>query len=172
MLSQSSRQEILRKLNSKLGYELNEENLSPSLRQAITNLAKVQQHLFTIAEILRGENSRIKKSVILSAAARFGRESEKSERTAYADEINKLHLEIDSKISQLADQVSQEDKASQSGLPPPQHEGRLEPLQLKCPLCGAALPLPTGRLVQCQYCKATLSVQDVSSQIKSIIQSI
>jgi Zn finger protein HypA/HybF involved in hydrogenase expression len=172
MLSQSSRQEILRKLNSKLRYEVNEENLSPGSRQAITNLATVQKHLSVITEILRGENSRIAGSVVLSAAARFGKQAEKSERATQADEINKLHLEVDEKISQLANQVTQEDIARQSGLPPPQYKGRLEPLELKCPSCGAALPMPTGRFVQCQYCKATLSVEDVSSQMRSMIQSI
>jgi len=172
MLSQSSRREILRKLNLKLGYEVREENLSPGSRQAITNLATIEKHLSVMTEILRGENSRIERSVVLRAAAKLGKESEKSERAAYADEIGKLHLEIDNKISQLADQVIQEDNARQSFQALPQYKGRVEPLQLKCPSCGADLPMPTGRLVQCQYCKATLSIQDVSSQIKSMIQSL
>jgi len=103
MLSQSSRREILRKLNLKLGYEVREENLSPGSRQAITNLATIEKHLSVMTEILRGENSRIASSAVLRAAARQGRQAERSERAAYADEIDKIHLEIDNKIAQLAD---------------------------------------------------------------------
>jgi len=172
MLSRPSRREILRKLNLKLGYEVSEENLSPGSRQAITNLAAVEKHLSVMTEILRGENSRIESSVVLRAAARLGKQSERSERAAYAVEIDKLHLEIDNKIAQLAEQVIQEDNARQSLQPLPQYKGRAEPLLLKCPSCGADLPMPTGQVVQCQYCKGTLSVQDVSSQIRSMIQSL
>lgn len=172
MLSQTSRQEILRKINSKIGYPIKEENLTPASRQAITNLAIVQRHFFVITELLRGEQSRIDRSLILRTTSKLGKDSEKAERTNLANEISKLQLEIDDKIADLSNQILGEEKARQSGLPPPEYKGKLEVVQLKCPTCGASLPMPTGRFVQCQYCKATLSVQEVSSQISSMIQRI
>ncbi len=169
MLSQTSKQEILRKLGANLGYLVNEENLSPSTRQAVTNLAAVQRHLLVISEILRGEQSRVDRSVLLSFSNRLRKDRE---RDVHSEEINKLQSEIDNKISEISTQVLQEDKARQLGQPPPERQGSLELVQLKCPTCGAALPMPTGRFIECQYCKATLSIQDVSSQIKTMIQSI
>ncbi len=169
MLSQTSKQEILRKLGGNLGYLVNEENLSPSTRQAVTYLAAVQRHLLVISEILRGEQSRVDHSVLLSFSARLRKDRE---RDVHSEEINKLQSEIENKISEISTQVLQEEKARQLGQPPPERQGSLELAQLKCPTCGAALPMPTGRFIECQYCKATLSIQDVSSQIKTMIQSI
>lgn len=126
MLSQSSRQEILRKIATTVGYQFNEAELTPSTRQAITNLATVQRHLYVITEILRGEQSRIDRSVILSTASRFGKDSEKAEKAALLNEINTLQSEIDSKVGDLAKQVLDEGNARQSGNPPPLYSGKLE----------------------------------------------
>jgi len=171
MLSQASREDILQKLGAMLGYPIKEEDLGAGTRQAITNLAVVQQHLCIITEVLRGENSRIQRSLVLMAAARIGRQAERKERDAQAVEIKNLHLEIDAKLAQLADQVKSENSARLSGQVAPGHAGRLEPLELKCPSCGAALPLPMGRFVTCAYCKTTISIQDLSTQMKAMIQS-
>lgn len=172
MLSQTSRQEIVRKINSKTGYPIKEENLTQPTRQAITNLAIVQRHLYVVTELLRGEQSRIDRSLILRAASRLGRDSEKVERSNLANEIAKLQSEIDNKISDISNQILGEEKARQSGLPAPEYKGELEAVQLKCPACGSSLPMPTGRFVRCQYCEAMLSIQEVSSQISSMIQKI
>jgi hypothetical protein len=172
MLSQSSRQEILRKISARVGYPVGEERLTPSTRQAITNLATVQRHLFVVTEILRGENSRIERSAVLRFASRVGRDSEKAERAALTGEISKLQDEIDSKVSDLSNQVIAEDNARMSGTPPPEYKGALELVELKCPSCGAGLPLPTSRFITCQYCKGTFTIQDVSSQLRSMIQGI
>jgi hypothetical protein len=172
MLSQTSRQEILRKINSKIGYPIKEENLTPATRQAITNLAVVQRHLFVITELLRGEKSRIERSFILSTASKLGKDSGRTERTAFADEISKLQAEIDNKISEVSQQILAEENARQLGQPLPQYSGKLEVVQLKCPSCGASLPIPTGRVLQCQYCKNAFTIQEVSSQVMSMIRSI
>ena len=169
MLSTTSRQEILRRLGVSLGYTVNEANLSPSTRQAITNLSDVQRHLRVISEILRGEQSRVDHNLLLSLSSRLRRDQE---REAHADEIKQLQAEVDSKISEIQAQIFQEDMARQSGQPLPERQAAVEAVQLKCPNCGAALPMPMGRFVQCQYCNATLSIQDVSSQIRSMIQGI
>jgi len=172
MLSKSSRLEIVRKIDVKIGYPVREEHLTPATRQAITNLATVQRHLFVIMELLRGENRRMEGSAVLRVSAKMGMDSEKKERAALADELGKLQTEIDSKVSDLAAQVVAEENARLTGVPPPLHEGKLELVEFKCPSCGAPLPLPTGRLTTCKYCNATLAFQDVSTQLKSMIQGI
>lgn len=172
MLSQTSRQEILRKIRSKIGFAVDEANLTPATRQAITNLATMQRHLLVITELLRGEDSRIERSALLRFASKIGRDSEKKERAVHAEEISKLQLEVDAKVSELADRILKELDARQAGQPPPEHGGSLELEQLKCPTCGAALPLPVDRIVKCQFCGAALTIQDVSSQMKAMIQGI
>jgi DNA-directed RNA polymerase subunit RPC12/RpoP len=172
MLSQNSRQEILRRIYSKVGYTVDETNLTPATRQAITNLATMQRHLLVITELLEGENSRIETSALLRIASKIGKDSEREERVKLAEEISKLQMEVDAKVSELSDRVLKEEDARQAGQPPPEHGGSLEVAQLKCPMCGATLPLPTGRFVKCQYCNAALTIQEVSSQMKSMIQNI
>ena len=172
MLSQAARQEILRKISAKTAFAFSEDNLTPATRQAITNLAVMQRHLSMVTELLEGENERIEKSALLRIASRLGQDSEKEERVALAKEINTLQREVDSKISEISDRIFKEESARVSGQPPPEHGGTLVIAQLKCPTCGAALPLPTERFTKCQFCGATLSIQEVSSQMKSIIQSI
>ena len=172
MLSRLSRQEILRKIDYRIGYPVREEHLTPSLRQAITNLATGQRHLFVDTEILRGENSRMERSVVLQAATKQGMDSDKTERAALKDEIGKLQADIDAKVSDLANQIVAEENARISGSPLPEYKGKPELVELKCPSCGAALPLPTGRFTTCKYCGASLTIQDVSSQLKTMIQGI
>lgn len=172
MLSKNSGQEILRRIYSKVGFTVNEVNLTPATRQAITNLATMQRHLLVVTELLEGENSRIERSAMLRLASKIGRDSERRERTKLAEEITKLQLEVDAKVSELSDRILKEENARQTGQPPPEYGGGLEIAQLKCPTCGASLPLPTGRFIKCQYCSAALTIQEVSSQMKSMIQSI
>ncbi len=172
MLSNTAREEVLRKIQLAIGFTVHEEYLTPATRQAITNVATIQRHLFVITEILRGEDSRVERSALLTLASRMGKDSGKEERANLSAEIGNLQGEIDGKISALSKQIVEEENAFQSGLPPPKYGGSPEVVQLKCPQCGASLPIPTGRYTQCQYCNATLTVQDVSSQIRSMIQNI
>jgi len=172
MLSQTSRQEILRKMTVKAGFVVTEEKLTPATRQAITNLATVQRHLYVVLEILRGEQSRIERSTILTATSKIGMGSERAERAALTDEVKKLQVDIENKIGDLVNQVMAEQNAIQSGQPPPTYKGNLELVQLKCPSCGASLPIPTSQYIQCQFCKTTFTIGEVSAQIRSMIQSI
>jgi hypothetical protein len=169
MLSRTSKEEILRKLDSRVGFPINEKDLSMATRQAIANLAAVQRNLFVISEILNGEQSRIEGSVVLKVASKVRKDKEVA---SHATEIEGLQAEISNKISELSDHILQEVKAKDSGTPPPARYGNVEAVQLKCPNCGADLPMPTGRFTKCQYCNTTVSIQDVSSQIKNLIQSI
>ena len=172
MLSQTSRQEIVRKLTLQVGGQFNEGDLTPETRQAITNLATLQRHLFVITELLRGENSRIDRSFVLSAAAKLGRGSEKQERANLAAEVKGMQDEIDKKVTEISAQIQAEAKARLSGKEPPAYAGKLEPVQLKCPSCGASLPMPTGRFTKCEFCGATFTIQDVGQRIRSMIQSV
>jgi len=169
MLSRASKEEILRKLEAKVGHPVSEEVLSPGNRRAVGNLAEIQRNLFTISEVLNGEQSRIQRSALLSLSSKLHKDNEMEKHAA---EVKSLQTELDNKISEISTQILQEDKARSSGLPPPERQGGLDAVELKCPNCGAALPMPNGRFVKCQFCSATLSIQDVSSQIKSMIQSI
>jgi len=172
MLSQTSRREILRKISAKIAFTVNEAELTPATRQAITNLATMQRHLFAITELLEGENDRIKNSRVLRLASKIGKDSEKEERAALSAEISKLQLDVDGKVGELSERILKEENARLAGQPPPEHGGALEIAQLKCPTCGASLSLPTGHFAKCQFCGATLSIEEVGSQMKSIIQSI
>ncbi len=156
-------------MESKVGYPIEEDRLSLGTRQAITSLADFQRHLFVISEILNGEQGRVERSPLLSFSSKLHKDREVE---AHSDEIKNLQKEIDNKVSEISAQILQEDEARRSGQPPPEREGGIDAIQLKCPTCGAALPMPTGRFVKCEYCNTTLSIQDVSSQIKTMIQSI
>jgi len=169
MLSQASKEEILRKLEARVGHPVSEEGLSPGNRRAVANLAEIQRNLFAISEVLNGEQSRIHRSALLSLSSKLHKDSEME---MHGTEVKSLQNDLESKISEISAQILQEDEARGSGLPPPERQGGLDAIELKCPNCGAALPMPNGRFVKCQYCSATLSIQDVSSQIKSMIQSI
>lgn len=172
MLSQASRQEILRKINSKTGYPVNEAVLSPAVKQAITNLATVQRTLFIVTEVLRGEQGRVDGSFVLSAAARLRKDPGRAERDALREDVNRLQAEIEVKILDIASQILAEDSARQSGQAIPLYKGQLRLTQLRCPSCGAPLPIPTTHFVQCQYCKATVTIHNVSTQLAALIQNI
>ena len=169
MLSSSSREEILRKLDSRAGFPVDEKKLSTGTRQAVANLAIVQRHLSVVSEILGGEQSRVEENAVLSLASKVHRDKEIALHVA---EIEALQEEISNKISEVSDRILEEEKARESGQPPPLREGGVEAVQLKCPDCGAPLPVPTGRFTKCRYCDSTVSIQDVSSQIRTMIQSI
>ena len=172
MLSKDSRQQILGRICSKVGFTVDEVNLTPATRQAITSLATMQRHLLVITELLEGENSRIERSALLRLASKIGKGSERRERTRLAEEINNLQLEVDAKVSELSDRILKEENARQTEQPPLEQGGSLEVAPLKCPSCDAALPLPTGRFVKCRYCGAALTIQEVSEQMKSMIRGI
>jgi len=169
MLSSTARAEVVRKLEAAVGHPVDEVKLSPQTRQAIANLAVIQRHLYVISEILNGEQGRVEHSALLSLTSKVHRDREVE---AHVGEIRDLQKELDGKISEISQQIVAEEKAILAGQPIPEREGGIEAIELKCPSCGAALPMPTGRFVKCQYCNATLSLQDVSPQIKSMIQDI
>lgn len=169
MLSRTSRQEILRRLEAKAGFQIDEGRLTVETRQAIGILADFQRHLFVITEILNGEEGRVEDSVLLTLASRVRKDEEIA---AHSGEIAKLQGEIDAKVDELSKQIAGEAEALRKGSPPPERKGRLQTAKLECPSCGAELPIPTGRYVRCEYCNSTVSIQDVSGQMKELIRKI
>ena len=169
MLSRASRQEILRKLEAKIGHPIKEESLSPETTRAIANLAEIQRNLFAISEVLSGEQTRVEQNALLSLSSKLRKDNEME---MHAAEVTNLQKEIDSKVSEISGEVLLEEEAAHSGRLPPPRQGGLDAVELKCPNCGAKLPMPTGRFVKCEYCETTLSIQDMSSQIREMIQSI
>ena len=169
MLSRTSKQEIVRKIEAHVGHPVDEEKLSRGTRQAVSSLAYVQRNLFVISEILNGEQSRIEGNALLSVAAKVRKDKDVA---AHAAEIEALQKAIQDKVAEVSQQVLDEEKAREDGKPPPDRQGGLDATHLKCPDCGAALPMPTGRFTKCEYCGSTISLQDVSSQIRTLIQGI
>ena len=169
MLARTSRSEILRKLESRVGYPIAEQRLSPATRQAITSLADIQRHLFVMSEILEAERSRVGSNALLSLGSKLRKDKEID---SHSQEIAELEGEMSNKISELSAHILQEDKARELGQPAPVREGGVDAVELKCPNCGASLPLPAARFVKCEYCNTTLSIEDVSPQIKTMIQKI
>jgi DNA-directed RNA polymerase subunit RPC12/RpoP len=169
MLSRTARQEILRKLEAITGFPVDEGKLTAETRRAIGNLADFQRHVFVISEVLNGEVGRVENSVLLSFTSRVRKDKEIA---AHSNEITELQKEIDAKVTELSGQIAGEVEAAGTGKPPPGRQGGLEAAKLKCPSCGATLPIPTGRYLKCDYCNSTLSFQDVSAQMKEMIKSI
>jgi DNA-directed RNA polymerase subunit RPC12/RpoP len=169
MLSRTARQEITRKLEAKTGFPVDEGKLTLETRRAIGNLADFQRHIFVISEILNGEVGRVESSVLLSLSSKVWKDKEIA---SHSNEITQLQKEIDAKVTELSVQIAGEVEAARTGNPPQGRQGGLEAAMLKCPSCGAALPIPTGRYLKCEYCNSTLSFQEVSAQMREMIRSI
>jgi DNA-directed RNA polymerase subunit RPC12/RpoP len=169
MLSRTSKEEVLHRLEAKSGRPIDEKSLSPATKKAVSSLAEIQRRLYVISEILNGEQGRIQSSAVLSLASRVRKDKEVA---AHMNELEAIQVELDKKATEISEQVVLEEKARETGQPLPVRNGGLEAVQLKCPTCGAALTMPTGRFTKCEYCGSTISIQDVSSQIKSMIRNI
>jgi hypothetical protein len=168
MLSSTSRQEILRKIGAQLGYQVTDADLSPEARRAVTSLATIQRNLSVVSELLKGETGRVDRSLVLRAASKVGLEPEAAERSSLRGQMAQLQKEVDAKVLELSSNVL----PGQKGTPTADGPRKEELVALKCPQCGASLPLPTGRLFKCEYCGATLSFQDVTEQLTNIIRGL
>ena len=170
MLSEQAKQDVISKINTRLGYDLSEAALSPSMLRAITSLAIVQKHLYVVKMILGAELSRVERHALLRLANKV---RPNLEMTVQGDEISRLQTDIDSKANDLADRILNDHKAQMSGeaLASTQTDKPIV-TELKCVSCGAQLPIPTARFVKCRYCGTTFSITELAPQLKSMIQSI
>jgi len=98
------------------------------------------------------------------------------ELNATLQEISTIEDKISSKINELSGRILREQKIGWVRQNIPVEEISQIPesqiLELRCPNCGASLPLPTGSFVQCPYCGTVLSIKDIGLQIKALIDSI
>lgn len=159
----------MRKLGTQVGHQIDEDALSPELRQAISNMAAVQRHLSIIEEVMRAEDGRIERNALLKLTSRVHKDGQ---REVQADEIAKIHSELDVKVAEVSTRIMKEDAARASGTPVAARTPEVKAVQLKCPSCSADLPMPTGRFMTCQYCGTAISIQDVGEQMRTAIHGI
>ncbi len=170
MLSSQAKQDIMAKLSAKLGYPISEGNLSPDIRRGITVLSNIERYLYVIQEILRAEDGRVKGSVVLSLASKVHAIKTDPKQV---EQINKLRTEIEIKINELADRILKDEKEKGSESPHNAYDQRITMIvELKCPRCGAPLPLPTTKVVKCSYCNSTFLIQDLVPQLSSMVRNI
>lgn len=171
MLLGAARQDILERISSKLGYEINEASLSPALRHAIFSLANVEKSYSVIKQVCDAEKNRRENNLIARAISKY----EKNDFDQQANEVKKLRDSIDSKVNELAKRILVEGAfvhGAEVGPPMPgQTNGNLL-TPLKCPNCGANLPFPSSELVKCAYCSGTSIISSLQGQLASIVQQI
>ena len=98
-----------------------------------------------------------------------------NEIAANIREIAMLEESIASKIDELSQRILKEQKLRwiKKALPAEQLISKpLRVLEIRCPNCGAKLPIPSAPFIRCPYCGTTLSVQEIGLQIKSLIESV
>ncbi len=168
MISQSSRREILRRISVYVGYEVREQDLSPETRRAVISLANALKHITFLTELQRSEKARIEGSLVLKAASRLAGRNDGN--AALNQEISKLHSELEAKIVEVSQRILGEER--KTPLAAGDASTGVDLVELKCPKCGAPVSLPSGRYLKCQYCGATLLLEEISSQISGAIRGI
>lgn len=179
MLIDVARQAVIEGINQKVGYPVIQNELSPEIRQSIEGLAIIQKNLYVMREVLNGERSRIQNNAIRSFLSKHIKNREIN------DEINQvgvLQSEINKKITEISDRIQNTKYTSQKGVSigsislssqkEQDEKVGVNLIVLKCPSCGATLPMPTSQFVECEYCESTISIQDFGLQFKSMIQSL
>ena len=154
LLETQIREEIFERINNKLGYKITEENLSPTLRQKITNLVAIRKNLLILEEANRGQKTRINNSTILRIA---GRAIKNKDLIEEQNRISALKAELERGVISVADEISKEgliQKISSASVNNEVYSVKIT--ELKCPRCGAPLPFHDSHSVKCKYCGATL----------------
>lgn len=169
MLLESARKDILERISNKIGYTISESSLSPALRQSITTLAHVERSFDTMRQIYYAEANRSNQNFV----TRFASRGDKHAIERDGQEVQRLKSAIDMKVEDLSKRVLLEQTLKQTA-----GETRIQTTDsaaltaLKCPNCGASLPLPTNTVVKCGYCGGSLSIQNLQLQLASIVQGI
>ena len=161
-------QSIMDRINQKIGYSVAESSLSPALRRSITNLAQVQRSLYTIRQIYFAELNRSNQNFI----TRFASRNDKVTIERDDQEVQRLKVAVDSKVDELSKRVLMEQTLKQTTSESDIPNNSSAVTALKCPNCGASVPLPTDTLVKCNYCGGSLSIQNLQLQLATIVQGI
>ena len=105
----------------------------------------------------------------------LGKEYQKTseELNKLLEEINSVEKKVFEKIDELSHRVQNELKMGwiTQSVPTPQSHGPTV-VELRCPNCGAPLPMPTSSTIQCKYCGTVITVRDIGFQLKSLIDTI
>jgi len=89
------------------------------------------------------------------------------------EEVNSIEAKVFEKINELSQRVQNELKMGwiTQNIPAPHSRGPAV-VELRCPNCGAPLPMPSSSTIQCKYCGAVITIRDIGLQLKSLIDTI
>lgn len=179
MLIDVARQAVIDGISKKLGYSVPQNDLPPDIKQSIESLADVQKNLYIMREVLNGERSRIQNNSIRSFISKHRPNKEINE---HVNIVDGLQEDINNKVSELSDRIRKNTATLEMrakivpNSSPAQsiNSSKTDPSLkvLKCPTCGAPLPMPTSQFIKCKYCSSTISIQDFGLQLKSMIDSL
>jgi len=89
------------------------------------------------------------------------------------EEINSIETKVFEKIDELSHRVLNELKIVWVAQNVPLFQSRgLVVVELRCPNCGAPLPMPSSSTIRCKYCGTVITIRDVGLQLKSLIDTI
>lgn len=152
-----AKNEIIQKISSRCGFEVDEQRLSPNLRESITSAAEIMKQLSVIRNLLLVEKKDSERLVSRMKRKISGREDVNIQ--LYLQQLSELHKTLDQRIDMLADQVYQE---LQRGWGETRQEERasLNIEQLKCQNCGSPLKVPSSLVTKCEYCGAVYQLSE------------
>jgi hypothetical protein len=101
-----AKNEIIQKISSRCGFEVDEQRLSPNLRESITSAAEIMKQLSVIRNLLLVEKKDSERLVSRMKRKISGREDVNIQ--LYLQQLSELHKTLDQRIDMLADQVYQE----------------------------------------------------------------
>ncbi len=167
---ETAKKDILERLSERVGFEVIESSLSAPLRTSINTLAHVERSLYAVRQIYYAEvdNSQNFLSRFASKKTKLGIEKDR-------EEVERLKSAVDNKIENLSERILSEHGIKENAMVPntnsiPTNTAQL--VTLKCPNCGAGLPMPATEFVKCDYCGSTLTMQNLQAQLSSILQGI
>lgn len=170
LLERQIREDILERISDTIGYRVTEDNLSPAIKQSITNIIKIRKNLLVLEEIYRGEIGRIENSVVLKITNRVRKNRGLEEEY---NRILAMKNDLDKKIISIAERELMETTIRQAH---PEAEDKdknlLKVMELKCPKCGAPMPFPNSYTIRCKYCGTEFLVSDIFPQMDLLIRTI
>lgn len=167
---EAAKKDILERLSERVGSEVTESSLSAPLRNSVNTLAHVERSLFAIKQIYYAEldNSQNFLSRFVSRRAKLGIERDR-------EEVERLKAAVENKIEDISKRILSKSTLRENAAVPAADRSSTDATQyvsLKCPNCGAGLPIPSTEFVKCDYCGSTLTMQNLQIQLSSILQRI
>ncbi|MEM0117575.1 MAG: hypothetical protein QXV32_03940 [Conexivisphaerales archaeon] len=152
-----AKNEVIQKISSRCGFEIDEQKLSPNLRESINSAAEMMKQLSVIRNLLLVEKHDSERLVNRLRRRITGQQDK--HLAQYMQQLSELHKTLDQRIVLLADEVYKE-LQKEWGEPKQQEGKRLLIEQLKCENCGAPLKVPSSLIAKCDYCGAVYELSD------------